>query len=300
MMTMVFMGLWAVLASAGGAADVQQVACLKDGTIVGRDANLMLRRWADGAWSAAEGATEVYDLWTSSDGQVYARETGPKVVRLEPGLARQPVSLPTIHANSLAFGAGAEGEALVSSPDEVFQMKPDGTVQSLGAPPRVEPASRFRPSQPPAVFATANGPIACFPGSPFEVDNGMKGVCLNGGASRYHYRVDFGRYSDRTRAAPFVCGDALVSSAGDQAQARRLSDARPLGQTRGPAGTGSRCLADGRILLVGPDRLRFFEGSALKRPRIEMVHGRIRDVAACPERFAVLLDNSQIVFIERR
>ena len=296
-MSYVLVLMWALLAAASSAADIQQVACLQDGTIVGRDAQLMLRSWGDGTWGGAEGTAEVSDFWTSSTGQVYARETGPKIVLLKPGMSRQQVNLPAMRASSLAFGTGAAGGVTVASIDEMFQLKADGTASSIGQPPRVEATSDFRPSQPPVVFSTANGSVACFPGSPFEIDNGMKGVCLKTGDSPYHYRVDFGRFSDRTRAAPFLCGDVLVSSIGDQTQARALSDGRRVGQTRGPARTGSRCIGDGRILLVGPDRLRFFEGPTLKRSRLERVRGRIRDVAVCPKQLALLRDDSQIVLM---
>jgi len=290
--------MWAIFAAAGGAADIQQVACLQDGTIVGRDAHFMLRRWHDGTWGAADGTTEVYDFWTSTTGQVYARETGPRIVLLKTGMSRQAVNLPPMHAGSLTFGTDAAGGLMVASTEEILQVKADGTTSSMGPPPRVEATSDFRPSQPPVVFSTASGVVACFPGSPFEVDNGMKGVCLKAGPSPYHYRVDFGRYTDRTRAAPFVCGDVLVSSMGDQSQARRLSDGGRVGQIRGPALTGSRCLTDGRVMLVGPGGLRFFEGPTLKRPRVDHLRGRIRDVAVCPKQLALLLDDSQIVLLQ--
>jgi hypothetical protein len=297
-MTPVFMMMWAALAATTGSVDIQHVACLQDGTVVGNDGRFALRRWRDGAWGPAEGAIEARELWTSSTGQVYVRGGRTGMALLKPDMSAQEVRLPPTGTGSLTFSADSAGDLSLASTDKIFRLTADGTTSEVGEPPRVEPTLKFRPSQPPVVFSTAHGWIACFPGSPFEIDHGMKGVCVKPEPSRYEYRVDFGRYSDRTRAAPFVCGDALVSSVGDQSQARRLSDGHRVGQVRGPARMGSRCLPDGRPLLVGPLELRFFEGSELKRLRVESVRGRIRDVAMCRKQAAVLLEDSTIVLID--
>jgi len=288
-----------MLASVSVPDDIQQLACLEDGTVVGRDAHDLLRRWRDGDWEAPVGTGKLHELWAAPGGHVYAREAGPRIGLLEVGLSeRFWTNLPALRGGSFTFATDATGGTVIVTTDEVVGLEKNGAVVRLGAPPLVQSSMEFRPSQPATIIATGAGWLACFPNSPFEVDRGMKGVCVRPGPPRYDYRVDFGRYADRTRARPFACGDAVISAIGDETQARRLADGRRVGHVAGAPRTGSRCLPDGRILIVGARELRFFDGPALGHPRRLNVPGQIRDAAACAGRLAVLLESSQTMLID--
>jgi hypothetical protein len=295
---LVLVGALVGSAQARGAPEVDSIACMPDGGILGRDTGKGVVIWRDGAW-AFTSDRELDDLWNvpGSSPLICCRHgdhvqtfSGTKsgsdrewTLPLGPGL------LPTF---SYVDGP------LVASPERLFRLDPNGSSVDLGAvPPRPD---GFKHHRGPVMMRGAAGWIACYGASTFERD-ATRGECV-GSAPEINFRADFGDYAApgeiKLFTRPFACGDIAVVAVGDATLARRLSDGKLLGRATGPARRGSLCLPDGRVLVVGKRSLKLYELPRFRLRWSRVVGSGIRDVILCRRQIVALVARSELVRLD--
>jgi hypothetical protein len=296
---LVLVGALVGSAQARGAAEVDSIACLPDGGILGRDTKKGgVAVWRDGTW-AFTSQGELGDLWNVPGAspliccrrgnrvQTFSgTNSGPErewILPLGPG------QLPTF---SYVDGP------LVANPERLFRLVPNGSFVDLGpVPPRPDGLKHHRG---PAMMRGAAGWIACYGASTFERD-ATRGECV-GSAPGIDFRADFGDYAApgeiELLTSPFACGDVAIVAVGDATLARRLSDGKLVGRTTGPARRGSLCLPDGRALVVGKRSLKVFELPRLRLQWSREVGSEIRDVVVCGRQIVALVAKSELVRLD--
>jgi len=295
---LVLVGALVGSAQARGAPEVDSIACMPDGEIVGRDPGKGVVIWRDGTW-ALTADREPDDLWNvpGASPLVCCRD-GDHVQTFSAKKSSSDREWPLPLGPGLLPTFSYVDGPLVANPERVFRLNPSGSSVDLGAvPPRPDGLKHHRG---PVMMRGAAGWIACYGASTFERD-ATRGECV-GSAPGLDFRADFGDYAApgeiKLLTRPFACGDVAVVAVGDATLARRLSDGKLLGSATGPARRGSLCLPDGRVLLVGKRTLNLYQLPTFRLRWSRAVGSVIRDVVLCGKQVVALLAKSELVRLD--
>jgi hypothetical protein len=288
---------WATSMAAPVPLDIESIAC-GDGQLFGLSSSRGLMVRHDPEWRPFETSSKVYVLWEVPDGPPLGYAPwGPVVALAQESSACAVWNLPPEGGHDFQFSF-ANGP-IVASAYWIYRLAPHGVVQDLGPAP--ENLTGFRSHSGPVLIRVGAGWVACFASSTFEAD-GMHGHCVRT-SGRYDYPVEFDAsaapLAERGLGRPFGCGDVVVSVHRGVTWARRISDGRVVGHANVAARKGSRCLSDGRILVVGKRDLVIYDGPRFRRVWRRAVGSLIANVALCGTQLNVLLErDSSLTTVE--
>jgi hypothetical protein len=272
---------------------VSAIACTHDG-VVGLDSDSRLVFPRASGWQPLNIPKGPWRLWQVPGGSTIACCIGDdRFIELED---RSQIKRSwRIKFSSNAYQFSWAGGRLLANSLGMLRLNLDGTTKFLGLPPKN--LSGFPASVGPDLLRVAQGWITCYPSS-ISMENAMRGHCI-GPAHRYDYPVEFGHgmvpLAEQGVARPFTCGDVVVSVHKGLTQSRRHSDGGLVGQVAGASRTGSQCLDDGRILLVGKRDLRIYDGPQFRQTWRRPIPSAIKDVAVCGTQVNVLLEKDSSV-----
>jgi hypothetical protein len=277
----------------GHGATIVQLACFNDRTVVGVTSVHRVVMSDGGAWRAS--SIDGDRLWHSPDDRMFVVGSGPFVAALAHGsssLTRW--NLPA----ALAFPRLAFLDSVVAvTADRIFRLDPGGKLVSIGN----TPVAPDRIARVPVLFGARGRLIACYQTSHLEAD-AAKGACVAPPPDNYEYLVDFGDFramAERKFAAPFACGEAIVSVHRSVTQARDLVTGRQQGKISGGALDGSGCIAADRAVLVGENDVRIVDVPALHTVWRKSLLGPVGAATICGNRVAFVRERqSNIEFVD--
>lgn len=263
-----------------------QIACLGEKTVVGLSEDSQFIYYDGAAWQKSALTERTSDLWRAPDGRVFTW-SWDLVVEV-----REPIEVAArwrLRKEGPIRVARLGDHFAAASVRGLYRLDPGGIVTFEGVTPLNPQAER--PHTPPVLLDSDLGTVICTASSATEATR-IRGHCLGPYKNRYSYRAEFGTlpWPDEgdNGAEPFICSNVVVSARNRGTQARQISDGVQVGRAAVFARRGSQCLSDGRVLLVGQREVGVFTLPSLRRLWRRPLPAKVRDVALCGGKIAVL------------